>query len=448
MRPIPFALVFALAAAPAAPQTSSPLRVSLPQAVELALAPDGNARLALARELVRQADTRARQARATLLPQIESSIAQQNQTRNLAAFGIRFSLPFPGFQFPERVGPFNVFDARVTAAQSLFDWSALRRWQASQTGRQAAQAEADNARDQVAALVAKLYLTAQVSEARLETARANLALAEALARLAASQKAAGTGTAIDVTRAQVQAANQRQRVVVAENDRRRAHLELLKAMGLDLGAAIQLTEPLAYAPPDAVTLEQARALALASRPDLQAQQHREVTARLGYTAAKWERLPTLAGFADYGSIGSSLSHALPTRTYGVALKLPLFDGGRRDARRAESLSQLRQENIKTADLRRQVELEVRLALDTLHSAEEQVGVAEEGLKLAQEEVAQAERRYRAGVTSSLEVTDAQTRLERAQENRLAALFTYQAARIDLAQATGAMRQMIPPGVTP
>jgi outer membrane protein TolC len=443
MRPRSLTLVLALWALPALAQDPPALRLSLKQAVDVALAPDGNARLQLVRELARQASTRVAQARSALLPQVESSLAQQSQTRNLAAFGIRISLPIPGFQFPERVGPFNTFDARVTAAQSLFDLSALRRWQASRAGRQAAQEETDVACDQVAALVAKLYLAALVSAARIEAARANLALAEALERLASNQKAAGTGTAIDVTRAKVQAANQRQRVVAAGNERRRAHLELLKAMGLNLAAEVELTERLAYAPLDAVTLEQARAAALASRSDLQAQQSRETNARLLYSGTKWERLPTLAGFADYGSIGSSSHHALPTRTYGLALKVPLFDGGRRDARRAESASLLRQESIKTQDLRRQIELEVRLALDTLRSAEEQVSVAEEGLQLAADEVAQAERRFRAGVSSSLEVTDAQTRLERARENRIAALFAYSAARIDLGQAMGAVRRMIP-----
>jgi len=442
MRSFALTVILILTSAAAPAQAPPVLRLSLKQAVEIALAPEGNARLALATELARQAESRVEQARAALLPQLESSLAQQSQTRNLAAFGIRFSLPIPGFQLPERVGPFNTFDARLTAAQSLFDLSAVRRWQASCAGRLAARAETDYAREQVAGAVAKLYLATLVSEARLEAARANLALAEALERLAASQKAAGTGTAIDVTRAKVQAANQRQRVLVAENDRRRAHFELLKAMGLDLGTSLELTERLAYAPLDAVTLEQARTVAFDFRADLKAQQEREANARLAYAAAKWERLPSLAGFADYGTIGSSIKHALPTRTYGLALKLPLFDGGRRDGRRADSLSTFRQENIKTGDLRRQVELDVRVALDSLRSAEEQVRVAEEGLRLAEEEVAQAERRFRAGVSSSLEVTDAHTRLERARENRIAALFAYQAARIEFGAATGTVRRML------
>jgi outer membrane protein len=123
--------------------------------------------------------------------------------------------------------------------------------------------------------------------------------------------------------------------------------------------------------------------------------------------------------------------------------VPIFDGGRRDARRAESASQLRQESVRTADLRAQVELEIRLALDSLQSAEDQVKVATEGLQQSEREVEQAHRRYQAGVTSSIEPTDAQTRLARARDNRIAALLAYNIARINLAQAMGAVSQIIP-----
>ena len=78
----------------------------------------------------------------------------------------------------------------------------------------------------------------------------------------------------------------------------------------------------------------------------------------------------------------------------------MFDGGRRDARRAESASQYRQEKVRTNDLKEQIELDVRLALDALQSAEEQVKVAKEGLELAENELAQARRRYDAGVATA------------------------------------------------
>src|SRR6185437_3485095 len=194
-------------------------------------------------------------------------------------------------------------------------------------------------------------------------------------------------------RAKVQLANDEQRLLVAGNERRRAYLQLLRAMGLRLDTEVELTDGLRYVPVDAVTLEQAKAQAVKERPDYRAQMERESNARLQASATKMERLPSLAAFGDYGSIGTGLNSALPTRTYGFSLRVPVFDGGRRDAQRAEVASQYRAEKVRTNDLKEQIELDVRLALDGLHSADDQVKVAQEGLQLAENELAQARRRY-------------------------------------------------------
>jgi len=417
------------------------LRLSMSEAVEIALGVDGNARVRAAREIMRQAEARSSQARAALLPNIDASVGQLSQTRNLEAFGLRIQLPVPGVSIPAFVGPFNVFDARVTAAQSLFDMAAIQRYRASRAGTGLAQAEKESAEDQTRDLAAKSYLNAQRAAAALKEARANLALSEALVRLAENQKAAGTGTGIEVTRARVQLSHQRQRLLAAENGLNRARFQLLRVMGLDLDVALELTENLGLPPTEKPAPATALEAALAARADWRAGELRREGARLQASAVKLERLPSVGFFADYGSIGSGPGNALPTRSYGVQVRVPLFDGGRRDARRAESDSLLRQEEIRMADLRRQIDFEIRTALDSLSSAELQVKAAEEGLALAETELAQAERRYRAGMGSSIEVTDAQTRLERARENRIEALFGYNAARLDLGTATGTIREM-------
>jgi outer membrane protein TolC len=133
---------------------------------------------------------------------------------------------------------------------------------------------------------------------------------------------------------------------------------------------------------------------------------------------------------------------LPTYTVAGSVRIPVFDFGRRDADRKNALSQYRSEQIRTADLRKQAELEVRLALDALESADAQIRAAEEGLQLSENELAQAQRRFQAGVSTNIEVTDAQTRLQRARENRITALFNYNLARIDLAAATGKIQEMV------
>jgi outer membrane protein TolC len=437
-----------LPALAAAQQPAAPLRLSLQQAVESALAPTGATRVQLAGEAELQAGSRAAQARAALLPNLDSYVAEQNQTRNLAAFGLQISLPIPGFVFPTIVGPYNTFDARIQATQSVFDFSAIRRFQAARVNNRAAQADTDQARNQTAAQVASLYMQALAARAHVEAAQANVELAEATARLSENRKNAGTGTGIEVTRAQVELANARQRLIVARNDERRARLELLRVIGLRLDTVVELAGKLDYVPVADVPLAQEVEAALAARPDWKAQQTRENGARIGYSATKFERLPSVAAFADYGSIGTAITSASPTRTYGVTMRLPIFDGGRRDARRAESFSQLRQERIRSTDLRQQVELEIRLAVDSLRSSEEQFKVAEEGLAQAEREVAQAQRRYDAGVANSLEPIDAQTRLARARDNRIAALLAYNLARVNLSDATGAIRQLVQQGVKP
>jgi outer membrane protein len=421
-----------------------PLQLSLKRAVELATSPEGNTNIQLAGEALKQAQARSSQARAALLPNVDATISDQSLTRNLAAMGIGldFVVPLPGFQFPAFVGPFSTFDARVTGSQSVFDFASIRRFQASRVGVSAAKSDVDTTEERVAATVARAYLAAVKADTDVETAQANVSLSEAVLKQAEHQKAAGTGTGIDITRAKVQLANDRQRLLVTENDRRAAHLRLLRAMSMRLDTEVELTDRLQYIPVDAVTLEQAKAAALQERPDYRAQKEREATARFAASATKLERLPSVQAFGDYGDNGTGLGSALPTRTYGIAVRIPIFDGGRRDARRAESASQYRAEALRTADLKDQIELDTRLALDELRSAEDQVKVAREGLQLAESELTQARRRYDAGVANSLEVTDAQTRLARARDNHTAALFGYSIARLDLAQAMGRVRAMV------
>jgi len=445
-------LAWMLATAPLFAQLQSRqpvLQLSLKQAVEIALAPEGNTRVRLAEESLKQADAESKETRAALLPDFESYVQYENETNNIKAFGFNFSSFIPAALFPSGapslpslLGPFDILDVRASMNQSVLDLSALRRYQASKVAIEAVKADNEGTRDQVTDQVARAYLAALRAQASLDTARANVELSEALMRLAQSQKNAGTGTGIEITRAQVQLANDQQLALVAENDVDRTRLQLLRAIGLRLENPVELTGRLEYVATESMNPAQALEVAHAHRAELKAQERREDNARLNYSATKMERLPTVAAFANYGDLGAGAANLLPTRTVGVTLRVPLFDGGRRDARRAESMSQYREQKIRTVDLRDQVELDVRLALDGLRSADAQVRTAEEGLRLSENELAQAERRYRAGVTNSIEVTDAQTRLARARDNRISALYNYNLARIDLGTATGTIQSMI------
>ena len=331
-------LMAAIGAAAQAPPAET-LSLSMKQAVELALSPDGNARVQLAHELIRQSSTRVAQARAALLPNADAAFTTQNFTRNLKAFGV--TVPIPGF--PEVVGPITTYDWRATVTQTVFDFAAIKRLQAARAGIDLAKAEEDAARNAVSDQVARAYLALIRAEEGIAAAKANLDLAASLLKLASSLKEAGTGTGIEVTRAQVQSANERQRLLVSQNERDRAEIALLRTMGLAMSVHIRPSDILRYAPAEAIDTADAMRAARETRADWRVQQRREAILRISYDAVKWERLPSVVGFADAGGIGLEPLDPRFTRTVGLAVRLPVFDGGRRDARRISTISTTQQQ---------------------------------------------------------------------------------------------------------
>jgi len=434
-------LAVLLACALAQAQGDRKLSLGLREAVEMAAAPGGAARAELAREAARAAEARKRQALGALLPNVDGSYTFRSFTNNLASFGIQFPAA-PGIAFPVFVGPIDVQDARVSGTQSVFDVAAIRRWQAAKMQARAAAMESEEAELKSKAAAAKAYLNAVRAEAALEAARANVALAERILKLAQSQKDAGTGTGIEVTRAAAVLEQEKQRLAAAEEERAAARLGLLRAVNAEFGVDLELRDRLAYAPWEAPAAERAMEAARELRPQLRAQAERERAARLSAAAAKWERLPAARAFGDYGVIGRTGSTYLPTRSVGVQVAVPLWDGGRRDARRAEAESQRRAEEIRTRDAAREVELEIRLALEAVKSAEAQAAAALAAQRQAERELEQAERRVAAGVATPLEVTEAQARLARAREAAVGATFRQRAARIDLGAAVGNLDLML------
>lgn len=418
------------------------LELSLGRAINIAQSPEGSPRIALAQESIVRSETQASASKAALLPTVDGYFQYRNQTVNLRTFGFNFT--FPGFSVPNIVGPFSVIDARGTAKWTVLDFSNIRRYGAAKAGIDTSRADLEVTRTQVADQVARAYLSTLRADAAVEAAQASVDLSEALKALAQSQKDAGTGTGIEVTRAQVQLANDQGRLIAAQSERNRAGLQLLRAIGLDMSVPVQLTDRLSYVPIMSASVQESVAKAFAERTELKAQRQREQVARLNQSAVNAERLPSVSAFGDYGTIGQPQIGLQPTHQVGVQLSVPVFDGGRRKARREESSSQVRSEQIRTRDLEQQIELEVRLALNNLRSAETQVATAREGLDLAQNEVDQARRRYQAGVGVPLEITDAQARLDRARDTNVLALYEYNLARLDLTVATGTIQEFIQP----
>jgi outer membrane protein TolC len=372
------------------------------------------------------------QALSGLLPDVAARVGEARRVTSLAEFGFT---EFPGLT-SSTVGPFSVFDARVVFSQPVLDISA---WNDARAGRAvvtAATHDVKNARELVVLVVANLYLSAVSSATRLETARAALETADALERLTADLKAAGIAAGIDVLRSQVRQQAERQRLVAAENDAAKARLQLARAVGLPPGQDVTLTDAIPYAPLQQLTLEAALARAYATRPDYLAAQALLQAAEATDRAARASLLPSLHVNGEAGRVGLRPSETDFVYGMSAAVRIPVFDRGRQQARIVTAAADVQRRRALLADMRGSVDFDVRSAFLDVQAAEQGLEAARVGRDLANQQLIQARDRFSAGVAGSLEVVQSQEALAAANDSYTSALYAHNIAKATLARAVG------------
>jgi len=243
-------------AAPVAPGASLPL--SLGDAIARGL--EHNLNILLSEAGVENAEGVRFQALTTLLPSFSGNLGFTRQKLSLDQFGFTF----PGF--PKLIGPFNVYDARVSLSQSVVDVSAIAHLRSRVQSLQAAKYTAQDARDAIVLAVANLYLDAVAGTSRIEAAEAEVNTAKALFDQATDMKQAGTVAGIDVLRAQVQYETEQQQLIVLRNDLAKQKLALARAIGIDPRQPIELSERVGYRAIAPMSIDEATNRALEGVP--------------------------------------------------------------------------------------------------------------------------------------------------------------------------------------
>jgi outer membrane protein TolC len=415
------------AASPLESETLPPseLRLTLRGAMEAAL--DNNPDVRLFKEKIQAARAASSTQLGALLPNLSGSGQVTHQTVYLGKFGLT----------PQRTNPFEVYDARVSMTQSLFSLSLIQRWKASREALKVAELESETNKSDTMGTVGLQYVEALRADALVKAHEANLRLFTELIQLARDRRGGGMGTGLDTARLQAQLENERQQLTSARYEVERVHLNLIHALGLPFEVRLVLTDSLKTEVDGTPSIQEAVATALADRMEMKAQTQRIKTASIGLDSTKSERLPSVQAQGDYGRIGNRMDVTIDTYNIGAFLSVPLFDGGQRQGRIQEGRSQVRQEMIRLQSVSNRVTLEVREALVTVTSAQEQLSIAKAGMEAALTELALARERFAVlSSSSNLEVTNALFSVSRGRENMVDAMFRLNQARINLARALG------------
>ncbi|MFP5208294.1 MAG: TolC family protein [Acidobacteriota bacterium] len=409
-------------------QPPLPYRLTLQDAIQKAL--QANLSVLVAGTRVEEAEgTRMRRLSAALLPRVNAQTYANYQNRNLRAFG----LSFPGI--PGVVGPFSNYDFRVYAQQNVVDLQSYRAYKASELALDAGKMDYQDARDLIVRSIAAIYLDAQSAAARVNAAQSRVTASDALYKLAKDKHDSGTATGVDVLRAQVQLANDRQALLVDQNLYQQSLLALARNLGMSPGTPLELAQPLAFRPLSQPEIDTLVSAALVTRSDYLSLARQRQGLVEQQRANRARAYPKLSLNGNFGGIGRSVGGVQPTGLIQGQIDFTVFDRDR-NGEALEIASLIQRIDDQIADLRRGIEEEIRAALLNLNSAAEQVSVARDGQNLAQRELEMTRDRFAAGTANNVEVVTAQDELARAQENYIVAVTNHVDAKFALARAMG------------
>ena len=426
-----FLFVAGLAASvTAAAQQPAPLRLTLQDAIQKAL--QANLSVLAAGTKVEEAEgTRMRRLSAALLPRVNAQTYANYQNHDLQAQGLSFS----GLPIPKMVGPLSNYDFRVYAQQNVVDLASYRGFKASERALDAGKMDYRDARDLIVRAIAALYLNAQSAEARVDAAQSRVTDSSTLYKLAKDKHDAGTATGVDVLRAQVQLDNDRQALLIADNQRKHSLLELARNLGMNPATPLELAEPLNYRVLNPLEVETLAPAALLARADYLSLDSQRAGLVEQQRASRARFYPKLSVNGNFGEIGRSIGSVQRTGLLQGQIDFTLFDRDR-NGEAQELASRVKRIDDQIADLRRGIDEDIRDALLNLDSATEQVAVAIEGQELARRELQLAQDRFQAGTANNVEVVTAQDELARAEENYILAVSSHADAKFALARALG------------
>jgi outer membrane protein len=248
---------------------------------------------------------------------------------------------------------------------------------------------------------------------------------------------------LDVSFAEVNVSEAKLLLLRAQDGVQQALAELGRAMGSDMPANYQLAdEPLPAGPP--ATADPLVAQAIANRPELAGLRFSRDAAYKFAEAEKDLSRPTVSAVAVGGFvpfINNTTTSSIPAEYEGVAanVSIPLFNGHLFAARREAALQRAMESDQRLRDEQQRLSRDVRVAWASANDAYQRIDVTAQYLRQAALALDLANGRYALGLSSIVELTQAQLNLTQAEIENLNAKYDYQTQYSALQYTLGLLR---------
>jgi len=413
-------------------QNAAPVPLTLKDAEALAL--KNHPQVLAAQATVREFNELVVEARAAYFPTLDGEVTGSGGNPQ-ARIGAGF---LPASRLFDRLGTGISLSQLITDSGRTPNLVASSRLQA-----QASQRTYEATRYDVLLAVNQAYFAALRAQALVKVAQQTVAARQILSDQVTELAKNKLRSDVDVAFADVNLSEAKLLLLRSQDQVRAAFAELTRALGEQQELNYRLTdEPLPPGPPtDAESLV---AQAFTNRPDLMGLQLQRDAAVKFERAERDLSFPTVSLVGVAGAIPEIkqiLATNVPNNYEGAALnvEVPIFNGHLFTARREAARYRAQAEDQRVRDLQERIARDVRVAWSSSRTAFQNIDVTAQLLREASLALDLAQGRYNLGLSSIVELYQAELNITQAEIENLNAKYDYQSIYAMLQYTMGLLR---------
>lgn len=413
----------------------------------LAMAANGNKELQVQTlEEIRYKEI-TREAQSRLLPNISANAAYSRYFDRQVIF-----LPgsFAGTDKAVQdiaVGGKNVFNGFLSLNQPLFLENARRQRQAAVINEKIQKEKTTDLQSQLAFQISASYFNLLLMNNQLSLQQQSLSRNTRALEDTRALFAQGRSLKVDTLRSYIVVENLKSSISYLSNNIEVSGIQLKRLIGLNERAEIKPGDSLNIESDQAefYTLEQALKTAELNRHDLKLQRLSIEQGEKQLSVSKAERLPQasivgqyqLQAQADHLSLGS---YTWPRTSFlGIQFTVPIFNGNRTNSQINQARIKLQQEKIRLDDLKEETNAQLAAVISRWKEANAQLSVQKTTVEAAELSYVMMNDRYRNGLSSRLELTDAELALTQGKLNYLQAVYHLKVLHVELQRSLGLLK---------
>ncbi|THU31544.1 TolC family protein [Niastella caeni] len=437
-RSLPVLLLIGVLHTRAHSQTSS---IDIKSAIDMALANNYSLKADSLNNQI--ANHRTRIARADLLPQINfNSKAEYNPALPSQMLPGNFVGQPDKDLIPVQFGTRYSMGSSIEATQTIIRKTTRLQVEAAELNTGIAQTRHLLSREELVYQVATAYYDLLATTEKISTTNKDYANIREIEVIAKAQYESGVLKRIDFESLQINAANIQSQLNQSQTKYNQQLVFFKYLLGLPANASITIANDLTRIPASV----QGGGTKLWNREDVHLYRQLIASKELELKTIKAEKLPSLSAFFrfNYQSQFNQPSDAMKgdygykSSTVGITTSIPLFDGNRRKNRLNLAQVELQQLQFRNEQQQQLATTEWITASETLHNNLQQVQITQQNLVLAEKVFASRKALYTEGVTTLIELLDAERELSQSRNLHTQAVINVQTSLVDAHKANGTL----------